>query len=356
MSATVPTFPRPSTRTVLVTGANGYIGCAVSRAFVRAGWRVFGLVRRPETTTELQLAEVIPIVGKLDDLTWVDDLYKQAKTFDAIVNCLESFPDYQILYDQVMFLVLKLADMSNANGVRPLLLWSSGCKDYGVGPLHGDPALAPHTEESPLTATSAMGQRALTSLHIYDHKDVLDGVILRPTCVFGYSSSYYGTMMDYAAAEAAKGEPALRIPVDPNVIMHAAHVDDCAEAYVALAEHQNRAAIAGKAFNISGYQYETAKEVCGALAAEYGFPEGARFLAPEEAGDWFPLSLQSVFNFPQWVSSDRIREVTGWNDKRMLFSDNLRAHRIAYEAEEKKGHENIGQIRERMKKIGDVKG
>ena len=356
MSAPVPTSNRPAPRTVLVTGANGYIGCAVSKAFVRAGYRVFGLVRRAEATLELQLSEVIPVIGKLDDLSWVESkLWPQSRTFDVIVNCLESFPDYESLYQQIINLILKLSKTSNEHGVRPLVLWSSGCKDYGLSPLHGEPGLAPHTEETPLNPPAEpIKQRAETSLRIHDHKDHFDGVILRPTSVYGYTSSYYGAMMDYASQQAASGEPALRIPVQPNVPMHAAHVDDCAEAYVALAEHNDRSAVAGQAFNISAFRYETVHEIVTALAAEYGFVEGVKFLKPEEAGAWFPKSLFFALSFPQWVGSEKIRKLTGWTDRRMLFSENVKAYRLAYEAEEAKGHGNITLVRERMKALGDV--
>ncbi|KFH42238.1 UDP-arabinose 4-epimerase-like protein [Hapsidospora chrysogenum ATCC 11550] len=352
MPPAVSTSPRPPARTALIIGANGYIGSAVSRAFVRAGWRVFGLVRRPEAATELALSEVIPVIGTLDggDLHWVDGLLEQAKTLDVIVNCLELFPEYAKIYDKIMGLVLRLANASSRHGVRSLLMWSSGCKDYGLSPLHGDPSLVPQTEDTPLNPVAEpIRQRIQTSLAIFKHKDVLDGVVLRPTSVYGYSSSYYGALMDYAAAEATKGEPALRIPVNPNVPMHATHIDDCAEAYVALAEHEDRAAIAGASFNISAHRYETVREVCDALAAEYCFPAGIEFITEEEAGDWFPKSLHFALNFPQWVGSERIRRLTGWTDKRLLFSENVKAHRIAYEAQDKKGHENIGTVRERMK-------
>jgi nucleoside-diphosphate-sugar epimerase len=351
MPPAVSTSPRPPVRTALIIGANGYIGSAVSRAFVRAGWRVFGLVRRPEAATELALTEVIPIIGTLDgDLHWVDGLLEQAKTFNVIINCLELFPEYEQMFGQIMGLVLKLADVSNRHGVRPLLMWSSGCKDYGPSPLQGDPSLVPQTEDTPLNPVAEpIRQRIQTSLAIFKHKDVLDGVVLRPTSVYGYSSSYYGTLMDYAAAEAAKCEPALRIPVNPNVPMHATHIDDCAEAYVALAEHDDRAAVAGRALNISAHRYETVHEVCDALAAEYCFPDGAKFITEDEAGDWFPKSLYFALKFPQWVGSEGIRRLTGWTDKRLLFSENVKAHRIAYEARDEKGHGNIRRVRERMK-------
>jgi FlaA1/EpsC-like NDP-sugar epimerase len=56
-------------RSVFVTGGNGYIGAAICRTFVRAGWRVFGLVRRPEAALELASDEVIPIVGNAEAVT-----------------------------------------------------------------------------------------------------------------------------------------------------------------------------------------------------------------------------------------------------------------------------------------------
>jgi len=50
-------------RSVLVTGANGYIGGAVAKAFSRAGWRTYGLVRRVSDARNLALDEITPIVG-----------------------------------------------------------------------------------------------------------------------------------------------------------------------------------------------------------------------------------------------------------------------------------------------------
>ena len=147
-------------------------------------------MRRPEATVELELGEVIPIVGKLDDLSWVEDkLHTQSKTFDVIVNCLESFPDYESLFRQVIGLICKLAQTSNENSVRPLVLWSSGCKDYGLTPLHGDPDLAPHTENWPLNPPAdPIRQRAKNSVRVlHDYKASFDGVVLRPTSVYGYS-------------------------------------------------------------------------------------------------------------------------------------------------------------------------
>lgn len=342
---------RPS---ALILAANGYIGAAVTRAFVRAGYRTYGQVRRESATKDLILAEAIPIIGTLEDQSWVEkDLFPQTTKLDVIVNCVESFPDYEGRYTQLIDLVLKIADKSNAEGIKPLVLWSSGCKDYGQTLLHGDPDLAPHTEDSPINAPAKpILDRTKTSMRIFSHGDAFDGVILRPTSVYGYSNSYYGGLMDYAADQAAKGHKTLRVPGQANTVMHAAHVDDCAEAYVALAQHADRKAVAGaKYFNISAHRYETAGEVCGALAAEYGLVDGVEFVAADQLDDSFPSGLHFACAFSQWVGSESIRRLTGWRDTRPLFSEDMGVYRRAYEAEAEKGHENIVSTRQRLREL-----
>lgn len=335
-------------RTVLVTGANGYIGSAVSRAFVRAGWKTFGLIRRPEAAKALITSEVIPVIGSFTDLSFLDGLYEQASTFDAIVSCTEQLPGYAAHFAQVISLVKAVAEKSNQNGVRPLVLWSSGCKDYGTTGLHGSPGLAPHTEESPLRPVDILKERAESCLKIMDFKELFDAAAIRPTCVVGYSSSYYGPMLNWVEAEKARGRSVLRVPADANSIMHAAHIDDCAEAYVALAEHEDRSAVANQCFNISGYRYETAGEMGAALAKEYGFEGGVEFVPQEEADAAFPVGLHFAFSYSQWVGSDKIRRITGWSDKRLLFSQNLHVYRLAYEAFRASGHDNVAAAQQRL--------
>ncbi|CAM1503568.1 Fc.00g011590.m01.CDS01 [Cosmosporella sp. VM-42] len=336
------------TRNALVTGANGYIGSAVCRAFARAGWRVYGLIRKSEAARELILQEAIPVVGTFTDLTFTDALFEQANTFDAIVSCTEQLPGYEKHFAEVIAFVKVLTEKSNENGVRPLVLWSSGCKDYGTTSVHGAPDLAPHTEDSPLNSPEVLKERTTNCLKVFDYADLFDAAVIRPTSVFGYSSSYYGPMLDYVAAEAKKGTKTLTIPGDPNSIMHATHVDDCAEAYLSLAEHPDRAAISGQAFNISGHRYETLQEVASSLVKEYGFTSGVNFVPVSEAGPSFPGGLHYVFSFSQWVGSTKIRALTGWKDRRLLFSENLQVYRRAYEAMRDEGHGNIAEVRRRI--------
>ncbi|KAK7975502.1 hypothetical protein PG990_007314 [Apiospora arundinis] len=320
-------------RSVLVVGANGYIGFAVCRAFVRAGWRVFGLVRRAEVASSLYAAEVTPIIGSLSEESLPQRLYDYATTVDAIVGCAEP-TDYTSYFQQLTALIRHVAETSNKNGVRPLVLLSSGCKDYGTTDVDGAPGLAPHTETSPINPPTILASRAATSTKIFELNDVVDAAVLRPTNVYGYDSSYYGLVFDYASRVAADGAETLSIGSHPGSIMHALHVDDCAEAYVALVERAPRENVNGQCFNISACKYETARDVLTALAKEYKFPGGAVFKhgSAERSGPDGDPALTAVFGFSQWVDSRKIRDCTGWTEKRMLFSEDLHVYRMAYEA------------------------
>lgn len=74
-------------KNVLVTGANGYIGNAVAKAFCRAGWKVYGLVRRQELAGDLARHEIFPLIGSPDDLSFLEQAGDTV--FDVLVACTE---------------------------------------------------------------------------------------------------------------------------------------------------------------------------------------------------------------------------------------------------------------------------
>ena len=313
-------------RTVLVTGANGYVGNAVAKAFARAGWRTYGLVRREGSVGDLARNEVQPLVGPSDGRA-LDGI--GAVTFDVVVSNTEDQADPSGHLAAVRVLLDRAVASSLAAGRRPLVMFSSGCKDYGaMTQKHGDPALAPHTEESPLAPASASAvlvPRCTFGVRLLDKDETpYDAIVLRPTIVYGLSSSYYGALFDLAA----RSRDVLTIVSDPDAVMHSCHVDDCAEAYVALAEHTDRRAIANQAYNVSNQRYETAREIGEALARSYGLD--LAFEAPTQAyahGD-----VNRLFNYWQWVGSDKIRAATAWHERRATFVDGIEQYRLACEA------------------------
>ncbi|KAK4454011.1 NAD(P)-binding domain protein [Podospora aff. communis PSN243] len=367
--------------TVLVIGASGYLGTGVCNAFLRVTgsppgsrqFQVFGLVRRESAAQALAATEVIPVVGSLahrDALR--DQLLSHSPIWDVIVTCTEpsrADPEAETKHwDDILVLVQSLAASSFALGTRTMVLWSSGCKDYGATSLHGALDLAPHTEESPLQDNPIIRGRtnaAIRALKISTADNGAAGfdvAILRATPICGYSGSYYGGTFDYAAAFAAATQTeklrVLKFATDANTIIHGVHLDDCGDAYVALANaalfggddpDHGRPAIAGQAFNISGRRYETLNEIGAALAKEYGF-DGVQFgVSVKELPEAVSNPVYNlVFGWSQWVASDKIRRVTGWTDRRPLFVENLHIYRLAYEAAAEAGSANVESIKKRL--------
>ncbi|KAI1383932.1 NAD(P)-binding protein [Hypoxylon trugodes] len=336
--------PAPTPKTVFITGANGYIGSAVSRAFVRAGWQPYGLVRRPEAAGSLIAEEVIPIIGSISkDATFLDALFEHTKTVDVVVSCTEDIP-FGAHYEALISQLRKLAETSNRNGVRPLVLFTSGCKDYGIMGVHGSPGLAPHTEESPLQPIKILIERAESSVRIFEHKGLFDAAVIRPTPVFGYDSSYYGLAFELATEAGRSKDGVLTLPFDFGTIVHGCHIDDCGEAYVALAVHEDRDVVAGQSFNISASRYDTLATIAKALEVEYGL----KGVVSGPCEDDRVLSADVVLGYSQWVGSEKIRKLTGWSDKRMLLSENLHVYRLAYEEAAKRGHQGVLRVKARF--------
>lgn len=313
---------------VLVTGANGYIGNAVAKAFSRAGWQTFGLLRRAEDAADLARHEIFPLIGTPGDRAFLRQA--DAAAFDVIVSNTEDWNDVAGHLVQVGAMLDELGQRSLAAGVRPLVLFTSGCKDYGpMVHKHGDAGLAPHTESSPMNVPAPLSARERFGSALLARENApWDAIVLRPTIVYGYASSHYGPLFELAAAS----EGTLRLIADPQAIMHSLHVDDCAEAYVQLAEHPDRQQVANQAYNISNAHYETAREIGTALAASYGL--ALEFTPP--TGDVDFASVHGLANFWQWVGSDKLRDAIGWQARRPTFVDGLAQYRLAWEAHSKK--------------------
>jgi len=380
MTSTSPPNPTRAL-TVLVVGASGYLGAGVCNAFVRATgslpgsreFRVYGLVRRAAAARALAVAEVIPVVASLDDRDATrDTLLGHSPVWDVIVTCTEpprSETENQH-WDDVLALVQGLSASSVALGTRTMVLWSSGCKDYGMTALHGAEGAAPHTEESPLEKHHLIDGRIAAALRALEVSAAdggaggFDVAILRSTPICGYIGSYYGGVFDYTATFAAATPPSkeprvLKFTANADTILHGVHLDDCAGAYLAVASaalfggddpKHGRPAVAGQVFNISGKRYETLREIGSALAAEYGFDGGAQFGVtaeelPEAASN---PTIGLVLGWSQWVSSDKIRSLLGWSDRRLLFVENLHVYRLGWEAAAKGGSSNVDQVRKRL--------
>ncbi|KAF4537493.1 Nad dependent epimerase [Lasiodiplodia theobromae] len=339
----------PPTHNVLILGAGGYLGHAIATAYIRTGrWRAYGQIRNPSHATRLSAAEITPILARdLADPNLPATLASHAPYYNAIVVAIDdamlgdAYPAHLDTLIRLCRVVAALSRSATDGKVKPLVLLSSGLKDFGETGLDGEEGLKPITEESPLNPPNATRVRAVTCGQILEQgggEDGFDAVLVRPSNLYGLSGSAYGyfcKMAERAAAADASGE--LVLGADPRTILHSTHVEDAAEAYVALSADGLREAVRGQSFNVAGSRYETLGEIGEALVREYGIKGGVRYDpgVKERAGpglDFF------IVGFSEWVSSEKIRRVTGWSDRRATFAEDVGVYRRAYEAALQQGH------------------
>jgi nucleoside-diphosphate-sugar epimerase len=172
-------------RTILVTGATGFVGRALLPRLVSDGWRVRAAVRvsspaMPAGVEAMEVGDIGPDTGWHEALAGVDAVVHLAARAHVLD---ESSPDAFALYRAVNALgALKLAEAAAAAGVRRFVFLSSvrvhGARSAG----------APFTESSPLAAEDPYGQskiEAESGLAQIARATQLEPVVLRPPLVYG---------------------------------------------------------------------------------------------------------------------------------------------------------------------------
>lgn len=334
-------------RTVLVTGANGFLGSGVAKSFSQAGWKTYGLIRRESAAFDLWTHEVTPVIGSAADTSFLSAL----PPIDVVVNTTEDHSNYTGHFKDSVKLFQLLQQKRNETlsheADKLLVIFTSGCKDYGMTARHGDQSLAPHTEGSPLNPPDALRTRTEVSATIFDHKDDFDAILTRPTTFYGMTATFYAPLFQQAQRATTEngGSGILRLESNENSVMHGTHINDVASAYVALATAP-RAQVAGEVFNISSHRYETAREVADAVERSYGIK--VEFVGSKEwQKDRLDL-VQKLMDFTQWVDSQKLRKLTGWEDKMPLFSEDLDRYRKVYEVFESAADERVTKMTARV--------
>jgi nucleoside-diphosphate-sugar epimerase len=339
-------------RTVFVTGANGFIGSVVAKEFSRNGYTTYGLVRRAQSGLDLQRDEVIPVVGTAEDAA---AFISRLPPIDVIITCDEDLANYNAHHRARLAMIQRLCEASKAKGAKkPLVIFTSGCKDYGVSKLlHGDDGLKPDTEDSPLNPPDLLKPRtdAATDM-LSNHTEEFDCVVTRPTTLWGYSGSYYSYFFSLAERAKMENKSALELPGKPNAILHGMHVADVAAAYLAIATAP-RQLVSGEVYNMSARRYETLGEIIPFVERSYDIQIKLREPQPDDA-KVFGLYALSLWQFPQWVGSERLRHDLGWKDNKPLFTEAFDMYRQAYEAATSTDTEQIERMTKKTQSAGTL--
>lgn len=319
-----------ASKTVFITGANGYLGSAVARTFAQRGWTTYGLIRRERSALNLKIHEVIPVVATAAEAT---KFVAKLPSIDVIITCDEDLSDYATHQNSRLAMIKQICTHSKTQGstLKPLVIFTSGCKDYGMTALHGEASLAPHTEETQLNPPDLLRPRTEAAKDmLFKHTEDFDCVATRPTTLFGLSGSGYAHFFALADEAKERSGGLLELPASPDTILHGTHVDDVAAAYIALATAP-RKLVSGQTYNISARRYETLGEIVPAMEISHGVEVRYRELQPQDT-ETFGLYTLSLFTWPQWVGSEKIRNHLGWSDTKPLFHEGYEGYRAAFEA------------------------
>lgn len=277
---------------VLITGASGYVGHAVAKAFRAKGHTVYGLVRSEEDAHLLSLDEIWPIIG---DLEQPDSYCEAINKIEVVVHCAFDFSSDKGVENDAKAIEAIL----NAFSKSPLprtFIYTSGAWVYGsMGYEMADESMPlnpleivkwrPGHEEKVLQATSSK----------------LRTVVMRPGHVYGG----VGGLMNILFTSTQNG--AVTIIGEGHNRWPMVHLQDLAYAYVSAAERE----VTGIVFNVVDDSSATLREMAEAIARAANLEGKINGLPIEEAKKQFG-PLAEGFLVDLTVNNSRIKRLLGW--------------------------------------------
>lgn len=276
---------------VFVTGASGYIGHSVAKAFRAKGHSVFGLVRSHQKASQLSLEEIWPVIGELEN----PETYRAIlEDVEVVVHCAHDYSPHGVENDAKSIDTF-LSVFSKSLSPRALI-YTSGVWVYGSrGNQVVDESLPvqpleivkwrPGHEEKVLNATSQL----------------LRTVVMRPGVVYGGTGGLMTTLFSSAQNGAVEivGEGHNRWPM--------VHVQDLAYAYVSAAEKELTRVI----LNVVDDSTATVREMAEAIAQAAKIDDKVNVLHREESMKKHGPVIEGL-QINLKVNNSRIKRLLGW--------------------------------------------
>jgi nucleoside-diphosphate-sugar epimerase len=276
-------------RTAFITGATGYIGRNVARAFRRAGYRVLGLTRSASKAADLAADEVVAVIGTLQDpAAW----QAAAASAEVLVHAAVDYSTDTMALDQaIVKLLIRSASARNAT-----LIYTSGVW------VHGDTGGRVVDETAPLAPIEIVAARPATERLVLD-ASALRGIVIRPGIVYGQRGGLTAAFFD---EQPLLGDGGNHWPL--------VHVDDLADAYVRAAERGSARSV----YIVAERSRATVGELVSAARAAAGLGNPPHRLAAPEARKTLG-ALAEALMLDQQVSAARAERELGWRARHAGF-------------------------------------
>lgn len=299
---------------VFVTGASGYIGHAVARAFRQSGHDVYGLIRSKPSEHLLRISEIKPIVG---DMNKPKSYMKILDEVEVIVHCAYEMSAHGVDLDASTIDTLVKA-ASKANLPRTVI-YTSGVWVYGnTGKKVAD-------EASTLNPIDYVKWRPRHEKSVLDaHSAQVRTVVIRPGCVYGGVNGLTAMWFD------STRQGAVEMVGEGNNRWSMIHVEDLARLYVLAAERE----LSNVVLNATDSTSLTVKEMVEAIAEAAGIPGKINQLTKKEAMQKYGALTDGLL-IDQKISSERAARLLGWHPKHTKFIDAVQCDYDAWKASQR---------------------
>lgn len=206
---------------IFVTGASGYVGSAVVRAFVQAGHTVTGLYHSDGNGRVVQALGAAPVQGDLaHPSAWISALPEH----DVYVHCAFDY-EHPAESDRAGIDALLAAARDSIENRQAI--YTSGCW------VLGDTGEEPVDEDAPLHPAEAVAWRPAHEEQVLGSADeTLAAAVVRPGMVYGERRGLVSRFFETATEDGA----AVYVG-DGSNRWSLVHRDDLGRLYVRIAEH-----------------------------------------------------------------------------------------------------------------------
>jgi nucleoside-diphosphate-sugar epimerase len=246
--------------TVLVTGATGFIGEALTRRLLAEGQTVRVLARQPDKVTRAGLAVQEIHQGDITDAAAVDRAVAGVEQVYAIAGTFREPSLSDERYREVnVGAVRSIMEAAKRHGVRRVV----HCSTVGI---HGNVVGAPASEATPLRpdgiyeVSKAEGDQLALS---YAGQD-LETVVIRPAPVYGPGDTRLVKLFKLA------GRDRVLLLGSGKPHYHMIYIDDLVEAFRLAGSKEG---VSGEAFIIGGAEVPTLEDVVRRIGRITGHPQ-----------------------------------------------------------------------------------
>jgi nucleoside-diphosphate-sugar epimerase len=277
---------------VLITGASGYIGHYVAKAFRAKGHTVYGLVRSEQDAHVLSLEEIWPIMGDLEQ----PDSYRSAlDNVEVAVHCAFDYASDKGVERDAKAIDTILEVFSRSSLPRTFI-YTSGSWVYGS---RGYQMVDESMSLEPLEIVKwrpGHEQKILEAT-----KPLLRTVVMRPGHVYGGVGGLINLLLTSTQNGAVSiiGEGYNRWPM--------VHVQDLAHAYVSAAERE----LTNVILNVVDDSTLTFREIAEAIARAAKLEGKIKTISKEEAEKQFGSLVQGLQS-DLTLNNSRIKRLLGW--------------------------------------------